>query len=1012
MSRLIRFLAVVAPVLGGSMVLSVQGGGSGLNTVVIVNQASSNSCELGNYFCERRQVPPENLLRISWAGGNIAWTDTDFQTNLVQPLLEMLATRQLSNQIDYVVLSMDIPFQTTFGGTLNGTTSALFYGLKPDPIYGWAGLTNSYAKSEAPFRMAQPATALGYSFLATMLTADSLDQAKRFVDQGVLGDRTFPTQPVVLEQTSDLSRNIRYPEFDDAIFNVRLLAHSYATRTKSDAAPSPLPVLGYQTGLANFSLAPNTFVPGAIADSLSSYGGVIFGPNSQTPLFAFLAAGAAGSYGTVSEPFTDVVKFPSPDVYLYQARGFSLAESYYQSLKVPYLGLIVGDPLSAPFADSASGRWVGVASNALLRGTAPLAVRYSTPDPDHPLQQIDLFVDGKYSRTITNLVPRPGNVLTATVNGFPVTYAVPANATAGSVAAALSALLNAPAVTNLTKVSAIPHGDRIELRSLSSDLFGDGTFFVDWTATNSAGRYYRISYLAEPDLPQISVASRLPNGTFELHTDSMLGVPYVIEASTNLADWVPLAASSNGGQQDFVDTEARAFAQRFYRVAGSDRRPTLSLALSAGGKSAVVHAQSQTALPFVLQESSDLANWTTLATNVAGGSIDLRLPTCTGACSLFYRTMLLPQSLPPATLTVLDSVLTNGLLLKLSGAGRPFVLEVSTDLQQWTALYTNLQVGHALVAGSSSLGTADMLSTFLTASRPVFLDSIACGIRSFLVDGTFRTNSWLQLTLTKVTGMEVSIAVTNQSPDGTIASLTSALCDAVNAAPALQESDGVACEDFAVNVFGQATFHLRARSPGYAASRLQVALVGAPTLAPSPLGTVALDQNLSDLQPRNHLYVKTGAASVSASLALDTSALSDGFHELAAVAYEGTHVRTQSRITLPVQIQNSALRATLTSTDLFEVVSVQGTYHLSVAANTNAVSAIRVFSTGGELATINGQSNAVFAINGAVLGAGLHPFYALVQTLDGLTYRTEMRWARLIKGSNGTEPLRPAVMRP
>ena len=36
----------------------VRAGGSGLNTVVIVNQNSAQSCELGNYFCERRQVPP------------------------------------------------------------------------------------------------------------------------------------------------------------------------------------------------------------------------------------------------------------------------------------------------------------------------------------------------------------------------------------------------------------------------------------------------------------------------------------------------------------------------------------------------------------------------------------------------------------------------------------------------------------------------------------------------------------------------------------------------------------------------------------------------------------------------------------------------------------------------------------------------------------------------------------------------------------------------------------------
>src|ERR1035437_1037195 len=126
----LRLFASVLLLLTCAMVLHVEAGGSGLNTVVIVNQNSAQSCELGNYYCERRQVPPENVLRINWGGGNISWSSADFQTNLATSLLAMLAARQLTNQIDYVVLSMDIPFQTLNGTELNSTTSAVFYGLK------------------------------------------------------------------------------------------------------------------------------------------------------------------------------------------------------------------------------------------------------------------------------------------------------------------------------------------------------------------------------------------------------------------------------------------------------------------------------------------------------------------------------------------------------------------------------------------------------------------------------------------------------------------------------------------------------------------------------------------------------------------------------------------------------------------------------------------------------------------------------------------------------------------
>src|SRR5437867_6311223 len=134
----LRFrLICVILLINCPLVNTIWAGGSGLNTVVIINQTSSNSCEVGNYFCERRQVPPENVLRITWTGGNISWTNSQFQTNLLNPLLAMLAARQLTNQIDYVVLSMDIPYRTSNGSQVNSTTSALFYGLKLDYGPDW-----------------------------------------------------------------------------------------------------------------------------------------------------------------------------------------------------------------------------------------------------------------------------------------------------------------------------------------------------------------------------------------------------------------------------------------------------------------------------------------------------------------------------------------------------------------------------------------------------------------------------------------------------------------------------------------------------------------------------------------------------------------------------------------------------------------------------------------------------------------------------------------------------------
>src|SRR5262245_31639701 len=442
----------------------VLGGGSGLNVVVIVNQNSTNSVEVGNYYCERRQVPPQNLLRINWPGGNESWTLSDYTNVLLNPLLGMLASRQLTTQIDYVVLSMDIPFEVTQTGTSSGdnsSTSPVFYGFKPDlpaPVdytpLGFPGCnlpfasSNSYSASATIFRFTRPNTATTNSFLTTMLTSTSLEEAKAIIDRGVASDYTFPPQTVILGHSSDFARNVRYLTFDDAIFNTRLRGDYSMVQSNLDNPAGLSNLLGYQNGHYQFTISPNTFVPGAMADSLTSKGGIIFGFNDHTTLLAFINAGASGSYGTVFEPCAYLEKFPSPQNYFYQARGFSLAECYYQSLANPYQGILVGEPLAAPFAKAPNAAWNNLPFNARLTGMTNLSLQIAGSDLQHPVQQVDLFLDGTFLQTVTNIAPTPNNIVYITVNGFPTNYTIPAGASIKSVTSNLTVRLSQPAYVN------------------------------------------------------------------------------------------------------------------------------------------------------------------------------------------------------------------------------------------------------------------------------------------------------------------------------------------------------------------------------------------------------------------------------------------------------------------------------------------------------------------------------------------------------------------------------------
>lgn len=782
-------LLVAAAVWVGLSALDLQAGGSGLNVAVVVNPSSADSIELGNYYCERRQVPAENVIRMAWSGGNTTWTRSEFQTLLLDPLLAALSQRQLTNQIRYVVLSMDIPFAVSENGRVNSTTSTLFYGFKDSTKSN----ENSYARSETIWGDVLPSTAPGYSFLATMITAGSLPQAKALVDQGVNSDATFPTQQVILAKSSDSARNIRYPLFDNAIFQARLAGFGGLQRLDTDVVSGRSNLLGFQTGLANFSISPNTFVPGAIADSVTSYAGVIFGPNSQTTLLAFIHAGAAGSYGTVTEPGAVVSKFPDPLVYFYQARGFSLAECYYQALDFPYQGLVVGEPLAAPCQHPATGVWVGVSSNAVLTGTVQLGVQFTAADRERPLQQVDLFLDGRYLQTLTNLAPAAGNQLKLNFVGATVDYTVPANATLASVASGLAASINATAASGSAHITATAKGDRIEVRSLS----------------------------------------------------------------------------------------------------GNRLRPPRMLAIAGS-----------------------------------------------------------PPSGPPA------------------------------------------QANPASLAGST-IGTAGVLSTAITAVREVSLESTALGQRACIVAGSPQVGSWMQLSVTKTNGTAVMVNVTNQSSTATLLSFAGELASQVNAAAGLQGADGLRMGDLKSAASTVVTFNLQPRAAGYTAAGLRFSLTASAGLTVT-VSANDLRENVSDLLPRNHLYVRAGLTNLQVTFPLDTARLEDGWHELTAVAYEGSHVRTQTRVILPVRVQNTSLSATLTLPGFPDPAPVDATYPVEVTASQGGVTSIRLFSTGGELGAVSGQSSASFTLNGVLLGCGRHPVWAVVQTAAGARYRTETQWIRLV----------------
>ncbi|MFM8893751.1 MAG: hypothetical protein ACKOTB_19465, partial [Planctomycetia bacterium] len=151
------------------------------------------------------------------------------------------------------------------------------------------------------------------------------------------------------------------------------------------------------TGSADFDWpqSGSTIVPGAICENLTSFGGVFTPQAGQTPLSAFIRAGAAGSSGTIIEPYALEAKVPHASLHVHYARGATLAEAFYQSVQAPYQLLVVGDPLCRPWATiprvegalAADGREIG--TDDPLTGRIDL-----TPTSPDAVEHFTLFIDG------------------------------------------------------------------------------------------------------------------------------------------------------------------------------------------------------------------------------------------------------------------------------------------------------------------------------------------------------------------------------------------------------------------------------------------------------------------------------------------------------------------------------------------------------------------------------------------------------------------------------------------
>ena len=303
---------------------------------VIVNDDDPNSVAIAAYYQQKRDIPDKNMIHVRFAPNQTVMSSAEFaklKSRVDKAANKNIQAYALTWAQPYRVDCMSITAAFAFGFDLahcgNGCKP-----IKPSPYFN-SGTSLPYTTHKIRPTMS--------------LAATTVEQAKKLIDRGVESDSKNPEGRAYLLNTSDTQRNVRATGYEEAyallnkLFPIEIV--------KANQIEDKHDVMFYFTGLAQVpNIERNTYLPGAMADHLTSTGGVLFG-GSQMSILKWLEAGATGSYGTVVEPCNFPQKFPVPGLAMaHYLQGETLIEAYWKSVLMPGQGLFIGEPLARPFA--------------------------------------------------------------------------------------------------------------------------------------------------------------------------------------------------------------------------------------------------------------------------------------------------------------------------------------------------------------------------------------------------------------------------------------------------------------------------------------------------------------------------------------------------------------------------------------------------------------------------------------------------------------------------------------
>jgi uncharacterized protein (TIGR03790 family) len=303
---------------------------------VIVNDNDPLSIRIADYYQYTRKIPYENIIHIRFNPGYSTLPVNKFHQ--IKQQIDKLTPKH----IQAFALTWMQPYRV---GCMSITTA---FTAGYDEAFCAQGCKST--RQSPYFNKPSQKPYSDFEWRPTMMLAgESFAEVKALIDRGIKADYSHPKGTAYLLKTDDKSRSVRnvfFPAINQVfseLWPVQVLEQNFISHQTD--------VMFYFTGKTHIkNIETNQFLPGAVADHLTSTGGVLTG-GSQMSILNWLKAGATGSYGTVVEPCNFLQKFPNPGILMQNyIRGSSLIEAYWKSVAWPGQGIFIGEPLAKPFA--------------------------------------------------------------------------------------------------------------------------------------------------------------------------------------------------------------------------------------------------------------------------------------------------------------------------------------------------------------------------------------------------------------------------------------------------------------------------------------------------------------------------------------------------------------------------------------------------------------------------------------------------------------------------------------